>query len=89
MTTCKTCSLPMVLIEDGQTTHPNCDPPSGNIEPATNAVRTAWPNAKITSQWLAENELFPGSGQCKDCGDPLNGPSLMQRCGSRHQAVRT
>jgi hypothetical protein len=28
MTTCKTCSLPMVLIEDGQTTHPSCDPPS-------------------------------------------------------------
>jgi putative DNA primase/helicase len=29
--------------------------------------------------------LFPGSGQCKDCGDPVNQPGLTQRCQGRHQ----
>src|SRR4029453_6673853 len=55
----------------GRTDHtPQLRPSQRNIGPATNAVRTSWPNAKITSQWLTKDELFPGSGQCKDCGDP-------------------
>ena len=43
--------------------------------------------AEVIGQWLAKDELFPGSGQCKDCGDPLNGPGLMQRCRDRHQVM--
>jgi hypothetical protein len=74
----------MALIEDGQTTHPNCDPASGDIEVAIQAIRTVWPDAEIIGQWLTADELFPGSGQCKDCGDPLNQPGLMQRCRGRH-----
>jgi hypothetical protein len=35
----------------------------------------------------AADFLFAGSNQCKDCGDPLNGPGLMQRCRGRHQVI--
>jgi hypothetical protein len=42
----------------------------------------------IVGQFTAD-ELSPRSGLCKDCGDPLNAPGLMQRCRGRHQAVRT
>jgi hypothetical protein len=78
----------MTIIEDGQTTHPSCDPAAGDIEKAIEAVRTVWPGAEMVAQWLTAHELFPGSGQCKDCGDPLNGPSLMQRCRGRHNVER-
>jgi hypothetical protein len=53
---------------------------------AVDAIRAVWPDAEIVDQWLTADELFPGSGQCKDCGDPLNGTALMQRCRGRHQA---
>lgn len=45
---------------------------------------SATPGAEVVGQWLTKDELFPGSGQCKDCGDPLNQPGLMQRCRGRH-----
>jgi hypothetical protein len=87
MSTCSACRQPMTLIEDGQTTHPSCDTPAGDIEVAVRALRTVWPHAEIAAQWLTADELSPGSGQCRDCGDPLNGPGLMQRCRGRHQVV--
>ena len=74
----------MTLVEDGQTTHHNCDPAAEDIGVAVEAIRAVWPDAKIIGQWLTADELFPGSGQCKDCGDPLNQPGLMQRCRGRH-----
>ena len=84
-TACSACRQLTTLIEDGQTTHPNCDPPGGDTEVAVSAVRSVWPDAKVIGQWLSAVELFPGSGQCKDCGDPLNQPGLTQRCRGRHQ----
>jgi hypothetical protein len=81
--TCTICYQPMTLIEDGQTTHP-----AGDIEVAVQVVRTVWPGAEVVGQWLTADELFRGSGQCKDCGDPLNQPGLMQRCRGRHQVMR-
>jgi hypothetical protein len=60
---------------------------AGDLEVAIQAVRTVWPDAQIIGQWLTADELFPGSGQCKDCGDPLNGPGLMQRCRSNHKVA--
>jgi hypothetical protein len=86
---CTICHQSMPLIEDGQTTHPNCDSAGGDIEVAIRAVRAVWRDAKIIGQWLTADVLFPGSGQCKDCGDPLNQPGLMQRCRDRHQVART
>jgi hypothetical protein len=86
--TCPICYQPMTLIEDGQTTHPTCAPPAGNAEVAVKVIQAVWPDAKVVGQWLRKDELFPGSGQCKDCGDPLNGPSLMQRCRGRHNVER-
>ena len=86
-TACSACRQLTTLIEDGQTTHPNCDPPGGDTEVAVSAVRSVWPDAKVIGQWLTADELFPGSGQCKDCGDPLNQPGLMQRCRARHNVM--
>ena len=54
---------------------------------AVETIRTLLPGSEVVGQWLAEDELFPGSGQCRDCGDPLNQPGLMQRCQGRHQVV--
>jgi hypothetical protein len=87
MTTCAACRQAMTLIEDGQTTHPSCDPPAGDIEIAVKATRAVWPDAEIVDHWLTADELFPGSGQCKNCGDPLNQPGLMQRCRGRHNVM--
>jgi hypothetical protein len=50
-------------------------------------IRALMPGAEVVAQWLTKDELFPGSGQCKDCGDPLNGPGLTQRCRGRHQVM--
>jgi hypothetical protein len=86
-TTCAACHQAMTLIEDGQTTHPSCDPPAGDIEIAVKSVRSVWPGAEIVGQWHVKDELFPGSGLCKDCGDPLDGPGLMQRCRDRHRVL--
>jgi hypothetical protein len=61
--------------------------PPDEHQSAVETIRTAWPDAEIIGQWLTADELFPGSGQCKDCGDPLNGPGLMQRCRGRHQVM--
>jgi hypothetical protein len=58
--------------------------PAGDPEVAVEAVRAVWPDAEIIGQWLTADELFRGGGQCKDCGDPLNGTGLMQRCRGRH-----
>jgi hypothetical protein len=81
---CSACHQPMAFIEGGQTTHLSCDPPAGDAEVAVGVIRHVWPDAEVVAQWLAKDELFPGSSQCKDCGDPLNGPGLMQRCRGRH-----
>jgi hypothetical protein len=70
-TVCVVCRLP--------------DPDENHV--AIEAIRAVWPDANIVGQWLTANELFPESGQCKDCGDPLNQPSLMQRCRVRHQVL--
>jgi hypothetical protein len=56
---------------------------------AVELIRAVWPGGEVLGQWLTTDELFPGSGQCKDCGDPLNQPGLMQRCRGRHEAVPT
>ena len=48
-------------------------------------IRALLPGSEVVAQWLTKDELFPGSGQCKDRGDPLNQPGLMQRCRGRHQ----
>ena len=53
---------------------------------AVETIRTLL-GAEVVSQWLTADELFPGSGQCKDCGDPLNQPGLTQRCRGRHAVV--
>jgi hypothetical protein len=50
-------------------------------------IRAGWPDAEVVGQWLTKDELFPGSGLCKDCGDPLNQPGLMQRCRGRHNVM--
>jgi hypothetical protein len=86
---CSACHQPMTIIEDGQTTHPSCEPPAGDIEKAVEVIRAVWPDAEVIGEWLTEEELFPGSGQCKDCGDPLNRPGLTQRCRGRHQVMPT
>ena len=54
---------------------------------AVETIQALMPSAKILWQWLTEDELFPGSGQCKDCGDPLNQPGLLSRCAARHKVV--
>jgi hypothetical protein len=54
---------------------------------AIETVRALLPGSEVAGRWLAKDELFPGSGQCKDCGDPLNQPGLMQRCQGRHQVM--
>lgn len=77
----------MTPIEDGQTTHPSCAPPAGDIEVAVKVIQAVWPDAKVIGHWLTADELFPDSGQCKDCGDPLNQPALMQRCRLRHNVM--
>ena len=48
-------------------------------------IRALLPGSEVVAQWLTKDELFPGTGQCKDCGDPLNGLGVMQRCRGRHQ----
>jgi hypothetical protein len=87
MTTCAACRQAMALIEDRQTTHPNCDPPAGDTEIALKAIRAVWPDAEVVGEWLVKDELFPGSGLCKECGDPLNQPRLTQRCQGRHRVL--
>ena len=50
----------------------------------TDTTRTLPPSADLFDE---DSELFPGSRQCKDCGDPLNQPGLMQRCRGRHNVM--
>jgi hypothetical protein len=58
-TTCAACHQAMTLIEDGQTTHPSCDPPAGDIEIAVKSVRSVWPGAEIVGQWHVRMSCFP------------------------------
>jgi hypothetical protein len=67
---CVCCNTGLITVEPDQITHPCCDPDD-----------TPLPVLSIEEI----TELIGDLGRCADCGEPVNGPSLMQRCRGRHQ----
>ena len=72
LATCAVCNEGLLQVEPDQITHPCCDPDDT-------------PLPVLSLDEIAE--LIGYLGRCEDCGEPIRGPGVTNKCRTNHKVA--